>query len=110
MVSWGTGNDSLAFDGEGNLWVLQDGDENYIWVVEKSHTQDQPKVNLFGIAPLGSEPTGITFTPDYKYLFMSIQGPDETNESSEQIDAAGRGISFNNHISIVIAREEHLGL
>ncbi|WP_420603497.1 PhoX family protein [Flagellimonas sp.] len=108
-VSWGTGNDNLAFDGEGNLWVLQDGSENYIWVVEKGHTQTQPNVKLFGIAPLGSEPTGITFTPDYKYLFMSIQGPDAANNSTEQIDAAGNGIEFDNHTSLVISRRENLG-
>ena len=109
MVSWGTGNDNLAFDGEGNLWVLQDGSNNYIWVVEKGHTQENPKIKLFGIAPLGAEPTGITFTPDYNYLFMSIQGPDATNNSTEQIDAAGNSIKFDNHISLVIALNENLG-
>ena len=30
---WGTGNDNLIFDDQGNLWVLQDGGNNYIWVV-----------------------------------------------------------------------------
>jgi secreted PhoX family phosphatase len=106
---WGTGNDNLAFDGEGNLWVLQDGSENYIWVVESDHTQTNPKVRLFGIAPLGAEPTGITFTPDYKYIFLSIQSPDSSNNSSEQIDAAGNSIKFDNHISLVIALKENLG-
>ena len=30
------GNDNLAFDGEGNLWVLQDGGHDYIWVVDSA--------------------------------------------------------------------------
>jgi secreted PhoX family phosphatase len=110
LVSWGTGNDNLVFDGEGNLWVLQDGSKNYVWVVDKDHTQENPKVKLFGIAPIGSEPTGITFTPDYKYLFMSIQGPDGSNNITEQIDAAGNSVKFDNHVSLVIALKENLGV
>jgi len=31
---WGTGNDNLAFDNAGNLWVLQDGSEDHIWLVK----------------------------------------------------------------------------
>lgn len=33
-ANWGYGNDNLAFDGDGNLWVFQDGGNNYIWLVE----------------------------------------------------------------------------
>lgn len=109
VVSWGTGNDNLAFDDQGNLWVLQDGGLNYIWVVEKGHTQENPKVKLFGTAPMGSEPTGITFTPDYKYLFISIQKPDPSNDSTSQLDAAGTNITFNNNISLVVGRKDYLG-
>ncbi|MEJ2594961.1 MAG: DUF839 domain-containing protein, partial [bacterium] len=106
---WGCGNDNLAFDGDGNLWVLQDGDKNYIWVVKNGHTQAAPKVELFGISPLGSEPTGITFTPDYKYLFMSIMHPNSTNNSTYQDDAFGTLVGFDKDISIVIARSENFG-
>ena len=108
-IPWGTGNDNLAFDGDGNLWVLQDGSENYIWLVESGHTQANPKVKLFGIAPIGAEPTGITFTPDYNYLFISIQGPDPSNNSSEQMDAAGNSVKFDNHITLVMALNNNLG-
>ncbi|GAA4891394.1 hypothetical protein GCM10023311_14690 [Flaviramulus aquimarinus] len=107
-VSWGGGNDNLAFDGEGNLWVLQDGVNHYIWVVESGHTQSSPKVKLFGIAPIGSEPTGITFTPDFNYLFMSIQHPNVLNNAN-QIDAAGNVISFSKGITMVIALKGNLG-
>ena len=55
--SWGTGNDNLCFDGEGNLWVLQDGGRNHIWVIGPTHTQATPQVRLFAKTPAGSEPT-----------------------------------------------------
>ena len=103
QVPWGTGNDNLAFDDEGNLWVLQDGSNNYIWVVEKGHTQAQPKVKLFGRTPLGAEPTGITFSPDYRFLFMSVMHPNSTNDSSLQTDAAGNQVAFDRGTSFVIA-------
>ncbi|EAR01987.1 hypothetical protein FB2170_15703 [Maribacter sp. HTCC2170] len=111
-VPWGNGSDNLAFDGEGNLWVLQDlaSSNNYIWVVENGHTQASPKVKIFGIPPLGAEPTGITFSPDYRFLFMSIQHPDGSNSSSTQTDAAGNSVAFNKGTSLVIARKEHLGV
>ena len=107
-TAWGNGNDNLAFDNQGNLWVLQDGGQNYIWVVEPAHTQADPKVKLFGISPLGSEPTGITFSPDYKYLFMSIQHPSVDNLAN-QLDAAGQVINFNKSISFAIALQGNLG-
>ena len=106
--AWGNGNDNLAFDGTGNLWVFQDGDSNYIWVVESGHTQVIPKVKVFGIAPTGAEPTGITFTPDYKYLFMSIQHPTNTN-NAEQTDAAGTIVDFDLETVLVVALESDLG-
>jgi len=40
--NWGYGNDNLAFDTEGNLWVLQDGQQSHIWVVRKGHVASQP--------------------------------------------------------------------
>jgi uncharacterized protein len=106
-AAWGTGNDNLAFDDGGNLWVLQDGSFNYIWVVENGHTQSSPKVKLFGIAPLDAEPTGITFTPDYKYLFMSFQHPNSGNNAN-QLDAFGVERDFNQDVAIVISRKEFM--
>lgn len=105
---WGVGADNLAFDGEGNLWVLQDGDRDYIWVVGANHTAASPNVRLFATTPAGSEPTGITFSPDYKYLFLSIQHPAGSNITT-QTDAAGNAVAFDNHTAIVIARKENLG-
>ena len=107
-TAWGVGNDNLAFDGEGNLWVLQDGGNNYIWVVKKGHTQTSPKVSIFGRVPLGGEPTGITFSPDYKFLFMSIQHPTITNTASVN-DIAGNAVIFNKSTTLVIGLKQDLG-
>ncbi|MDH3649018.1 MAG: DUF839 domain-containing protein [Saprospiraceae bacterium] len=109
MEPWGSGNDNLAFDELGNLWVLQDGSRDYIWLVRSGHTQDEPKVEIFGRSPAGSEPTGITFTPDYRYLFMSFQHPSADNSSAMQGDAFGNPRAFDKDVAIVIARNEYLG-
>lgn len=105
---WGSGNDNLAFDESGNLWVMQDGGKNYIWLVESGHTQQNPLVKIFARTPAGSEPTGITFTPDFRYLFMSIQHPSESNGSTSQPDAFGIPRTFDNHVTLVVARAEYL--
>lgn len=107
-AAWGTGNDNLAFDGEENLWVLQDGGNNHIWVVGPTHTAGTPAVRLFGKTPAGSEPTGITFTPNYRFMFISIQHPNAGNAAA-QLDAAGVSVVFNTASTLVIARTESLG-
>jgi len=104
--SWGIGNDNLAFDGEGNLWVLQDGGRNHIWVIGPTHTQASPQVRLFAKTPVSGEPTGITFTPDYRYMFISFQHP---AGGTAQTDAANASVTFNTHTTVVIARKEFLG-
>jgi secreted PhoX family phosphatase len=107
---WGHGNDNLAFDGIGNLWVLQDGGYNNIWVVAPNHTQASPEVRVFGRVPMGSEPTGITFSPDFRFLFMSIQHPFLTNAATSQIDAAGQSVAFDKDVTLVIALNDNLGV
>ncbi|SFU61684.1 Por secretion system C-terminal sorting domain-containing protein [Pustulibacterium marinum] len=104
---WGDGNDNLTFDDQGNLWVLQDGGKNYIWVVRPDHTQSNPNVELFASMPSGSEPTGLTFTPDYKYGFFSVQHPSGSNTSQQ--DVTGEDITFNASTTIVFALENNLG-
>ncbi|SDR14017.1 hypothetical protein SAMN05421664_3752 [Chryseobacterium soldanellicola] len=106
--AWGDGNDNLTFDELGNLWVLQDGGKNYIWVVAPDHTQANPKVRLFASMPAGSEPTGLTFTPDHKFGFFSIQHPDAS--ISTDIDATGNTIDYRGKsATIVVALKENLG-
>ncbi|PWN66026.1 alkaline phosphatase PhoX [Chryseobacterium oncorhynchi] len=107
--AWGDGNDNLTFDELGNLWVLQDGGKNYIWVIAPDHTQANPKVRLFASMPAGSEPTGLTFTPDHKFGFFSIQHPDST--ISTDVDATGNAIDYRGKsATIVIALKENLGI
>jgi len=104
--NWGYGNDNLAFDNEGNLWVLQDGQSSHIWVLRKGHTEANPKVEVFATTPTGSEPTGITFSPDGRFIFLSIQHP---NAFTWQTDIAGNTMRFNSDATLVIARKEYLG-
>ncbi|MEY5049851.1 MAG: hypothetical protein RLZZ175_3210 [Bacteroidota bacterium] len=106
-TAWGTGNDNLAFDNEGNLWVNQDGGNGHFWMVRAGHTQASPKVELFAKTPAGSESTGLTFTPDYKFMFLSFQHPTTSNGS--QTDASGTSVSINAAAMVVIARKENLG-
>ena len=101
---WGGGNDNLTFDDKGNLWVLQDGGRNHIWLLRPDHTQTNPKVELFMVSPAGSEPTGMTFTPDYKYMFLSIQEPNA--QAVQQKDVTGKSVLFNKSHTLVIARSE----
>ncbi|MBI3235127.1 MAG: DUF839 domain-containing protein [Bacteroidetes bacterium] len=103
-TAWGTGNDNLCFDTIGNLWVLQDGSNNHIWMVAKGHTQSSPKVKLFARTPAGSEPTGITFTPDDKFMFMSIMHPSNTNATTQK-DAYSSDVKFDKAVSLIIARD-----
>lgn len=109
LEPWGIGNDNMAFDDQGNLWVLQDGDRNYIWVVGAKHTPGGDNdIRLFATTPKGSEPTGINFTPDFKYMFISFQHPDPSNITG-MIDAHGDSLVFNKSTTLVIARKERLG-
>lgn len=106
--AWGDGNDNLTFDELGNLWVLQDGGKNYIWVIAPDHTQANPKVRLFASMPAGSEPTGLTFTPDHKFGFFSIQHPSST--ISTDVDATGNTIDYRGKsATIVVALKNNLG-
>jgi PKD repeat protein len=104
---WGDGNDNLTFDDKGNLWMLQDGGKNYIWVVRPDHTQSNPKVLIHSSMPAGSEPTGLTFTPDYKYGFYSVQHPSGSNAA--QTDATFGQVTFNASASVIFSLQENLG-
>ena len=105
---WRGGVDNLTFDDEGNLYVIQDGGRNHIWMVPTCHTQTNPAVKMFAVTPAGCEPTGMTFSPDFKFMFVSMQHPSSNNQT-EMIDATGTPVIFNNESCIVIARKEYLG-
>ena len=106
---WASGNDNLCFDDLGNLYVLQDGSRDHVWMVGPSHTQASPRVDIFAKLPVGSEPCGMTFTPDYKFMFLSVQHPRGSNSSTVQVDASGYGADMGKSTTVVIARKEYLG-
>ncbi|HTN45643.1 MAG TPA: alkaline phosphatase PhoX [Flavipsychrobacter sp.] len=105
---WRDGNDNLTFDNEGNLYVLQDGGRNHIWMVKPCHTQASPQVELFAVTPAGCEPTGMTFSPDYRFMFVSMQHP-STGNTTQQLDATNNLVRFNKESAIVIAHKSVLG-
>ncbi|MBX7181858.1 MAG: DUF839 domain-containing protein [Bacteroidia bacterium] len=97
--------DNLCFDPEGNLYVTQDGGNNHIWRFGANHSQALPQVSIFANTPVGSEPTGINFSPDGNFLFLSIQHPSPLN-SAQQYDVLGNPVNFIKDVSLVIARNE----
>ncbi|SHI93808.1 hypothetical protein SAMN02745146_1968 [Hymenobacter daecheongensis DSM 21074] len=105
---WGLGNDNLTFDAYGNLYVLQDGGRNHIWLVRACHTQAAPAVEVFALTPAGGEPTGMTFSPDQRFLFLSFQHPSAANTLAAP-DAAGQSVVFNKASAVVIGRKGTLG-
>jgi streptogramin lyase len=107
-ISWGSGIDNLCFDPQGNLWAFKDGAGEYMWYVDKTHSMALPNISIFGQMPAGAEPTGINFSPDGKFMFMSVQHPTASN-TLVNTDAAGIGVVFNKSATIVIARREFLG-
>jgi secreted PhoX family phosphatase len=100
--------DNIVFDNQGNLWVNQDGGENYFWMIEPTHTAANPKVHIFANTPNGCESTGTHFTPDGKYMFVSIQHPETTN-TDWQNDVADRSVVFDKSATLIIALKEDLG-
>ncbi|RYD53347.1 MAG: DUF839 domain-containing protein [Sphingobacteriales bacterium] len=105
---WRDGVDNLCFDNEGNLYVIQDGGRNHVYMVPPCHTQTNPAVKLFMVTPAGCEPTGMTFSPDNRFMFISMQHPSSTN-TTVQTDASGAQVKFNKESCIVIARKEMMG-
>ncbi len=106
--AWGTGNDNLTFDSQGNLYILQDGGRNHVWLVRPCHTQAAPAVEIFAVTPAGCEPTGMTLSPDERFMFISMQSPNSTNALATT-DAAGQSVVFNKSTALVIARKGALG-
>lgn len=110
--------DNLVFDCDGNLWVTEDGDFFHIWVIGPDHTTQRPNIRLFMTSmagpdePSGSltgaEPTGLTFTPDCQFGFMSFQRCNPLNRAGQE-DASGNSVNWNLDPTIVFARKEVLG-
>ena len=85
--------DNLAFDKSGNLWVTNDISGSMInkdpYKSFKNNglyyipTSGEHAGHVFQVAsaPVEAELTGMSFTPDYKTLFLSVQHPGEKSRS-----------------------------
>nr|VFJ52179.1 MAG: hypothetical protein BECKFW1821B_GA0114236_101140 [Candidatus Kentron sp. FW]VFJ61340.1 MAG: hypothetical protein BECKFW1821A_GA0114235_111215 [Candidatus Kentron sp. FW] len=76
--------DGLGFDGDGRLWILTDGKySNQGDFAGMGNNQmlcgdpDSGEIRRFLTGPVGCEITGLTFSPDYKTMFVGIQHPGE---------------------------------
>ncbi|HJD44303.1 MAG TPA: PhoX family phosphatase [Candidatus Paenalcaligenes intestinipullorum] len=76
--------DGLAFDQQGRLWIQTDGNysdrDEYLGQGNNSMLIANPaskEIHRFLVGPKGCEVTGITWTPDQRYVFINIQHPGE---------------------------------
>ncbi|MEI2414701.1 PhoX family phosphatase [Orrella sp. JC864] len=80
--------DGLAFDKFGRLWIQTDGNfsntgayagmgNNQMLVADPQAGAGNGEIRRFLVGPSGCEITGITFTPDHKYVFVNVQHPGE---------------------------------
>src|SRR5690606_187810 len=76
--------DGLAFDADGRLWIQTDGNCSntgaYAGMGNNQMLVGDPQTGgsrRFLVGPSGCEITGITWTPDQKYVFINVQHPGE---------------------------------
>jgi len=106
---WQKAPDNMEFDKEGNLYIGQDNYERHIWMVEKGHTVECPKVKIMALTPKNFTPKGITFSPDNRFMFLSLKYDNGIN-IGEQNDASETAVRYDKNMTLVIARKEHLGV
>jgi len=103
--------DGLAFDADGRLWIQTDGNfsntGNFAGMGNNQMLVADPatkEIRRFLVGPSGCEITGITWTPDQKYLFINVQHPGEygghprrpyTGEDSAEIYASKNPTEFS---------------
>jgi secreted PhoX family phosphatase len=80
--------DGLGFDSAGRLWILTDGkysnEGDYQGQGNNQMLVGDPnsgEIRRFMVGPKSCELTGITFTPDYRTLFVNVQHPGEEGDS-----------------------------
>lgn len=71
--------DNLEFDGNGNLWIVTDGNQpgraNNGCFVCPTEGDERGAVRQFMSGPIGAEICGCQFTPDGRSLFLTVQHP-----------------------------------
>ncbi|GAA3238386.1 PhoX family phosphatase [Actinocorallia longicatena] len=82
--------DGLGFDGDGRLWIETDisntsqnlASKGYDHIGNCALLASDPatrEIKRFLTIPRGAEVTGVTFTPDFKAMFVNIQHPGEAS-------------------------------
>ncbi|MCB1639456.1 MAG: PhoX family phosphatase [Thiothrix sp.] len=76
--------DGIGFDRDGRLWIQSDGnysnEKDFAGMGNNQMLCADPQtgeIRRFLTGPVACEVTGITFTPDYRTLFVGIQHPGE---------------------------------
>lgn len=102
--------DGLGFDQAGRLWIMTDGKySNKDAFAGMGNNQmlcadpESGEVHRFLTGPIAAEVTGLTFTPDYKTMFVGIQHPGEKLKGSHFPDG---GDSKPRSTVVIITRED----
>ncbi|RJG40209.1 PhoX family protein [Motilimonas pumila] len=117
--------DGLAFDARGVMWVqtdngadeVEDYTNDQILAVIPSNLTDeegnqttitsanQGELRRFFVGPNGCEVTGLTMTPDYTTMFVSIQHPKNWPYSSNAQEETPAGMALRPRASVVAIRK-----
>lgn len=117
--------DGLAFDPRGVMWVqtdngadeVEDYTNDQILAVIPSNLTDeegnqttitsanQGELRRFFVGPNGCEVTGLTMTPDYTTMFVSIQHPKNWPYSNDAAQATPEGTQLRPRASVVAIRK-----
>jgi secreted PhoX family phosphatase len=102
--------DGLGFDEAGRLWIMTDGkysnSDEFAGMGNNQMLCGDPEsgeVHRFLTGPIAAEVTGLTFTPDYKTMFVGIQHPGEKLKASHFPEG---GMSKPRSTVVVITRED----
>jgi secreted PhoX family phosphatase len=96
--------DGLAFDADGRLWIQTDGNFSNTGVYQGQGNNQMlladpvtKEIRRFLVGPSGCEVTGITWTPDQKYVFVNIQHPGEygSHPRKPAVDPAVDPLAFS---------------
>lgn len=97
--------DGLAFDGAGRLWIQTDSDETAAHTSNTGCNQllcADPvtrEVRRFLVGPWGAEITGITWTPDYRSMWINVQHPGISYPVSD-------GVSRPRSTTVLVTRDD----
>lgn len=96
--------DGLAFDSAGRLWIETDGNFSNVGDYEGQGNNQMlaadpvsGEIRRFLVGPDGCEITGITWTPDLRTMFISVQHPGEVGAHPRRPPLAP-GLSMDDYI------------